>query len=257
MSTIPVKFIDVCLSPDLIHLYPLEDRAVVVVDILRATSCMVTALAHGIASIKPVSHLDECRAFKIREHIISGERNGEKVDGFDLGNSPFEYMSEELKGKKIAFTTTNGTLAIDKARHAREVIIGSFLNLTAVANYLRSQENHVLILCAGWKGKVNLEDTLFAGALVRMLADDYTPECDAPRMALHLYEKARHDLRSFLKDSSHVRRLKRLHIEKDIAFCLEFDRYDVVPVLREGVLVNQSPPDSYRVASRQSSGASQ
>lgn len=237
MSSIPAKLIDVCLSPDLIHLYPIEDRVVVVVDILRATSCMVTALAHGVTSLRPVAHLDECRALSAQEHIISGERNGERVDGFDLGNSPFEYMSEELIGKKIAFTTTNGTQAIDKVRHAREVIIGSFLNLTAVASYLRTQENNVLIVCAGWKGKVNLEDTLFAGALIHMLTDDFTPECDAPKMARYLYEQARPDLQSFLKDASHVRRLNRLHIEKDIAFCLECDRYDVVPVLRDGVLV--------------------
>lgn len=239
MSSIPAKFIDVCLSPDLIHLYPVDDRTVVVVDILRATSCMVTALAHGVASIRPVAKLEECLALKGKGYCISGERNGEKVDGFDMGNSPFEYMSEELVGRHIAFTTTNGTRALDKAAHAREVIIGSFLNLIAVARYLRSQRNHVLILCAGWKGKVNLEDTVFAGALVSMLADTFTPECDAPKMALHLYEQARPDLPGFLKDSSHVKRLNHLHIEKDIAFCLECDRYDLVPVLREGVLVSQ------------------
>lgn len=239
MSSLPVKFIDVCLSPDLIHLYPTGDRTVVVVDILRATSCMVTALAHGVTSIKPVAHLEECLGLKADGHITSGERNGEKVPGFDLGNSPFEYMHEELRGKRIAFTTTNGTQALDKVKDAREVIIGSFLNLKAVANYLRTRENHLLILCAGWKGKVNLEDTLFAGALVHMLADDFAAECDAPSMARHLFEQARPDLHSFLKDASHVKRLNRLHIEKDIAFCLECDCYDVVPVLRDGVLVKR------------------
>ena len=237
MPSVPVKSVDVCLSPDLMHLYPVADRTVVVVDILRATSCMTTALAHGVASITPMAHLEECQRMKGQGYATAGERNGEKVDGFDLGNSPFEYMNERLKGRNIAFTTTNGTQALDKSRHAKEVIIGSFLNLTAVANYLRTQPNRILILCAGWKGKVNLEDTLFAGALIDLLGGEYSLDCDAPKIALHLYEQARSDLQGFLKDSSHVKRLNRLHIEKDIAFCLECDRYDVVPVLRAGMLV--------------------
>lgn len=237
MSSVPLKKVDVCLSPDLIHLYPIEDRVVVVVDILRATSCIVTALAHGVASVTPVASLEECRAMKSRGYCISGERNGEKVEGFDLGNSPFEYMNEELKGRNIAFTTTNGTQAIEKAKSARNVIVGSFLNVTSTVNYLRSQENNVLILCSGWKGRVNLEDTVFSGALIQMLGEAYIPECDAPKMALYLYEQARDDIKGFLRNASHVQRLNRLHNEEDIAFCLERDRYDVVPVLTDGKLV--------------------
>lgn len=240
IPNIPAKFVDVCLSPDLIHLYAIDDRAVVVVDILRATSCMVTAFAHGAASVTPVAHLDECLAMKGRGFCTSGERDGEKVEGFDLGNSPYEYMNETVRGKNIAFTTTNGTQAIDKVRGAKNVIIGCFLNLRAVANYLRSQGGDVLILCSGWKGRINLEDTLYAGALIKALGGDYTLECDAPRMALSMYEHACNDLGGSLKDSSHVKRLNRLNIENDIKFCLELDRYDVVPVLRDGVLVDST-----------------
>jgi len=231
-----MKRIDVCLSPDLMHLYTVTDRTIVVVDILRATSCMTTAFAHGIDSIAPFAKLDDCLAMKAKGYYTAGERDGQKVEGFDLGNSPFEYMDEKLKGKKIAFTTTNGTQAIAKSEGAKEIIIGSFLNLSAVTNYLLKSDDNVLVVCAGWKGKVNLEDTLFAGALVELLKEHIEPDCDAPLAAQHLYNQAKNDLVGFLKNSSHVKRLARLNILKDIEFCLTPDQYHVVPVLRDGVL---------------------
>lgn len=232
-----MRKIDVCLSPDLMHLYTVHDKTVVVVDILRATSCMTTAFAHGIKNIRPFANLDDCLLMKTQNHFTAGERNGEKVKGFDLGNSPFEYMEGNLKGKQIAFTTTNGTQAIVKSLGAKEILIGSFLNLTAIANYLRKGTDNILIVCAGWKGKVNLEDTLFAGAIVELLKEDVKPECDAPLAAQHLYNLAKHDMVDFLKDSSHVKRLNRLDIHKDIVFCLTPDQYKVIPYLKDGVLV--------------------
>ena len=226
-----MKTIDVCLSPDLMHLYTVSDRVVVVVDILRATSCMVTALAHGVQRIRPFADLEACRAMKAHGYFTAGERNGEKVEGFDFGNSPFEYMIEKLKGQKIAFTTTNGTQAIAKSQGAKEIIIGSFLNLTAITEYLKRGNDNVLVVCAAWKGKVNLEDTLFAGALVENLKDHIEPDCDAPLAAKRLYNLAKKDMVDFLKDSSHVKRLNRLHVHKDIAFCVTPDQYPVVPRL--------------------------
>jgi 2-phosphosulfolactate phosphatase len=231
-----MKTIDVCLSPDLMHLYNVQDRTIVVVDILRATSCMTTAFAHGIESIMPFAKLEDCLAKKSEGYFTAGERDGKKVEGCDLGNSPFEYMNPELRGKKIAFTTTNGTQAIAKSEGAKEILIGSFLNLSTVVDYLRGSSNNVLIVCAGWKGKVNLEDTLFAGAVVELLKDNIEPDCDAPLMAQHLYITAESDLVGFLKNSSHVKRLARLNIFKDIEFCLTPDQYNVLPILKEGTL---------------------
>lgn len=231
-----MKTIDVCLSPELMHLYKVQDKTVVVVDILRATSCMTTAFAHGIESIVPFAKLEDCLAAKNQGFIASGERDGKKVEGFDMGNSPFEYMSPALKGKKIAFTTTNGTQAIEKSRAANEVIIGSFLNLSSVVRHLLFTKNNILIVCAGWKGKVNLEDTLFAGAVVDKLKDFIEPDCDAPLAAQRLYLQAKADMVKFLSDSSHVKRLAKLNIHKDIEFCLTPDQYQVVPVLKDGVL---------------------
>lgn len=231
-----MKSIDVCLSPELMHLYHVRDRTVVVVDILRATSCMVTAFAHGVESITPVADLNTCRLMKGRGFIISGERDGKKVMGFDKGNSPFEYAGADIRGKRIAFTTTNGTLAIEKSKDAHKVIIGSFLNLSTVVKYLLFGENSVLIVCAGWKGKVNLEDTLFAGAVIDRLRNHIEPDCDAPLIAHDLYLRARDNMTAYLANSSHVKRLDKLNIHEDIEYCLKVDQFDVLPKLKNGVL---------------------
>jgi 2-phosphosulfolactate phosphatase len=231
-----MKTIDVCLSPELMHLYDVRDKTVVVVDILRATSCMVTALANGAESIMPFANLEQCLKMKTRGFITSGERDGKKVDGFDKGNSPFEYMGDEVHGLKIAFTTTNGTLAIEKSKDAKKVLIGSFLNLSSVVKNLLMGENNVLIVCAGWKGRVNLEDTLFAGAVVEKLKDYLGPDCDAPLAARHLYNLAKDDMAKFLGESSHVKRLNRLNIHEDFDYCLKVDEYNVLPRLKDGVL---------------------
>lgn len=235
------RSVDLCLSPELMHLYPVNGHTVVVIDILRATSCMTTALAHGIESITPFAKLNECLALKAQGYVTAGERDGRKVDGFDLGNSPFEYMDPLLKGQRIAFTTTNGTQAIAKSSGANDIVIGSFLNLAAVVDYLQNVSTDVLLLCSGWKGKVNLEDTVFAGAVVENLKNHFTYACDAPVMAQRLYGQARRDLKDFLKDSSHIKRLQRLNIQKDIDYCLTENTYDVVPVIRDKEIIIVKP----------------
>jgi 2-phosphosulfolactate phosphatase len=231
-----MKSIDVCLSPDLMHLFDVKEKVVVVADILRATSCMVTAFAHGIESIKPYADLESCRASKNADNFIAGERNGEKVEGFDLGNSPFEYMDPSLLGKAINMTTTNGTQAIEKSKEAGIIAIGAFLNLSALAEFVIKENRDLIIVCAGWKGKVNLEDTLFAGALAHLLKSKFNFACDAPMLAEAVYLQSKNDLVAAVSGSSHVQRLNRLNIHKDIAFCLTPDQYSIVPVMREASL---------------------
>lgn len=227
-----MRTVDVCLSPDLLHLHEVEGHLVVVVDILRATSCMTAGIAHGVKSITPFMDMEECMLMGAKGYLTAGEREGKKVDGFDLGNSPFDYMDEKVKGQDVAVTTTNGTVAIEKSKAATEVIIGSFLNLSAVADYIKSREENVLILCAGWKGKVNLEDSLFAGALVNALKPEFENACDAPMLAETSYLEMKQNLVQRVQSSSHAKRLSRLNIHKDIEFCLQHDEYDVVPVLK-------------------------
>ncbi len=233
-----MKVLDVCLTPDLLHLHSLGNSIVVVADIFRATSCMVTGLAYGVKSITPVATVEECRLLQERGYIAAAERNASKVDGFDLDNSPFSFMQESLIGSDIAMTTTNGTLSIARAKPAAvKVVVGAFLNLGALAAMLRSEPYDVLVLCAGWKGKPNLEDTLFAGALAEALKNEYMMTEDGALMAQRLYLQGRDNLLSFVANSSHVRRLQRLGIQKDIAYSLQEDLYDVIPVLRGSSLV--------------------
>jgi len=232
-----MKNIATCLSPELIHLFDLKGKVVVVVDILRATSCMVTGLAHGIKSIKPVATLDECRELGQKGYITAAERGGEKVEGFDIGNSPFSYMKNEFRQKKVAVTTTNGTLAISKSLAADEILIGSFLNITAVADKLRAQEKDIVIHCAGWKGSVNLEDTLFAGALIESLKEEFQIASDDSSIALSLYKSQRNSLLETVSRSAHAKRLEKFGITKDIEFCVRFDEYAIVPVLSGDELI--------------------
>jgi 2-phosphosulfolactate phosphatase len=231
-----MKHIEVCLSPDLVHLYSLETSIVVVVDIFRATSCMVTAFGHGVQNIIPVAKVDQCKLYQTLGYLAAAERDAHKVEGFDLDNSPFSYMGENIAGKTIAMTTTNGTLAITKSKTAQKVVVGAFLNLDTVANYLRSQPYNVIILCAGWKGKPNMEDSLFAGALIETLKDEYLIDDDTTLIAQKLYNLKRNNLEIAVANSSHVRRLQKLGIEKDIAFCLTKNQYDVLPVLNGDML---------------------
>lgn len=237
-----MPLLDVCFSPELLHLYELKNRIVVVVDILRATSSMVTGLAHGLEKIIPVSTLAECQEYSKKGYLTAAERDGQKADGFDFGNSPFSYMAENLRGRTVAMTTTNGTHAIRLSLAAEQVVIGAFLNLSSVAAYLQEKQKDVLVVCAGWKGKFNLEDTLFAGALAQKLATTFAPENDATLAAGHLYEIAQNDLAGFLSKSSHVQRLQNLHIYEDITYCLQHDIYDLVPILAGDYLVPYPQP---------------
>ena len=227
-----MKNIAVCLSPELIHLFELEGKTVVVVDILRATSCMTTAFAHNIKSMKPVSTLEDCRSYKKEGYFIAAERGGEKVEGFDIGNSPFSYMEPSLAGEKVAVTTTNGTLAIVKSMTANDILIGSFLNIKAVASRIIELDQDVIIHCAGWKGSVNAEDTLFAGALIDLLAGEFETNTDDASLAHSLYLLHKDNMLDYVSQSSHAQRLKGFGIMKDIEFCMEMDKYDVVPYLK-------------------------
>lgn len=216
-----------CLSPELVNLYDFKNSTVVVVDIFRASSTIVTALSNGVKSIIPVEDLEICRAYKKQGLLIAGERNGKKAQGFDLGNSPLPYLNNQFQDAKIAMTTTNGTVALSKAKkHAGEIIIGSFLNLASTINYIKASERDVLVLCAGWKGKFNIEDALYAGALSNALGISH--DCDATLAMESLYPNVKNNLKEFLQKASHAKRLQNHQLEKDIDFCLDIDRFNTV-----------------------------
>ncbi|MBC8985656.1 2-phosphosulfolactate phosphatase [Pedobacter sp. N36a] len=232
------KSLEVCLTPALLDLYSIEDRVVVVIDVLRATSSMVYGIDNGASAIIPVAQVEDCLNYADKGFLLAAERNGEVVEGYDFGNSPFSYSHEKVNGKTIVLTTTNGTKALHLAqKRAHQVVIGSFLNLEALCNWLRIQDKGVLLLCAGWKDKFNLEDTLFAGAVVKELRKDFTYFDDSCVAAEDLYDLAKDDLRSYLHKSSHSHRLAELNIEEDVKFCLQLNICSTIPVLVGDALV--------------------
>lgn len=227
-----MKKIDICLTPDLIGQFDLNSSVVVVIDILRATSSITTGIAHGVEALRPVNSLAECKKLMEKGYIGAAERGGKKVGGFELGNSPFDFMNPALENKRIAITTTNGTAAMQKSRGALQIIIGSFLNYAALLSYLERLPCDVLLLCAGWKGKVNLEDTIFAGALTHGLHKLFEYRSDAPLMAMNLYKSYQADLQGCIEGSSHAQRLRATGQESDINFCFQRDQYKVIPVMK-------------------------
>ncbi len=229
--------IEVCFTPELIHLHEVKGKLVVVVDIFRATSTMVAALAHGVTEILPFADLESCRAMQGQGYLIAGERDGLTAPGFELGNSPVAFLEGKYEGKKLAMTTTNGTLALDKSKGASEILIGAFPNLQATASYIQSRNLDVLIHCAGWKGRFNLEDSLYAGALVKALSESHTNKEDGALAMESLFSLEGGNLADYLAQASHAKRLQNHGIDADIAFCLTFNRYDqVVGLTQKGEL---------------------
>src|ERR1041384_917881 len=165
-----VKKIDACFSPFLYPVYKDDESIVVIIDILRATSAICIAFEHGAEKIIPVATIEEAKEYKAKGFLVGAERDGKSVAGFDFGNSPYDFSSEKVVGKTIILTTTNGTQAIDVAKGAYKIVVGSFLNIDALCNFLAEEKRNVLLLCSGWKNKFNLEDALFAGAVIEELS---------------------------------------------------------------------------------------
>jgi len=231
-----------CLSPALLNLYDVEKSIVVIIDVLRATSTIATALFNGARSVIPVDSVAECiRIGKQIESITAGERDGKIAEGLEHGNSPFEYPREFIEGKTLVLTTTNGTrllqMALDK--NAKAIITGSFPNLSAVCDYLQAQAQPVILGCAAWKNRVNIEDSLFAGAVINRIGKNFSINCDSSQMAMVMFKEAKSDLFKFMKvkEASHYKRLSGFGLEKDIRYCLTEDQANILVTYEEGKLV--------------------
>ncbi|MFN8164906.1 MAG: 2-phosphosulfolactate phosphatase [Bacteroidia bacterium] len=239
MRTEKTIHVDACFSPFLYPVYKNDESIVVIIDILRATSAICTAFEHGAEKMIPVATIEEARRYKEQGFLVGAERDAIPVEGFDFGNSPFSYMNEIVKGKTIVISTTNGTQAIEAAKDAYKVVIGSFLNIDSLCEMLLGERRNVLLLCSGWKNKFNLEDALFAGAVTEALTD-ISAEFklgDGCLALKYLYQQARKDPYKFLNNASHKERLARLNLKKDIKYCLTPNQTTVIPVLRDGALV--------------------
>ncbi|HUQ64836.1 MAG TPA: 2-phosphosulfolactate phosphatase [Flavitalea sp.] len=230
------------LSPALLDLYQVKDTIVVVIDVLRATSTIATALYNGASAVVPVDDISKCIALgQSLKGITAGERDGKIADGLEFGNSPFEYPPAFIAEKTLVLTTTNGTRLLHMAvnRGASHIITGTFPNLGAVCNYLIAQRLPVLLACSAWKDRVNIEDTLFAGAVIKNVRQHFNINCDASGIAESLYEAAQPDLFGFLKDknATHYQRLSGFGLEKDLKYCLTVNIANVLPFYENGKLV--------------------
>lgn len=241
-----MKKLETVLSPALLSLTDVKNKTVVVIDILRATSSICVAFNTGVAKILPVSTPDEAKLFKDFDFLCAAERNAEKIEGFDLGNSPKEFSNPLLADRNIAFTTTNGTKAVklSKENGANIIAIGSFLNLETLVKWLQKQNDDVILLCSGWKDKVNVEDTLFAGAVAIELKASFSISCDSTLLAMAAYTSVKDSLQEFILQSSHAKRFEKLGISTDeVSTCLQLNTAPVLPLMQGEYIINCTPQE--------------
>jgi len=230
------------LSPSLLHLYDVSSSIVVIIDVLRASSTIANALYNGAKSIIPVDSVAECiKLGRQMDVVTAGERDGKIADGLKYGNTPLQYTREFIKGKTLVLTTTNGTrlLHMALAEGARAIITGSFCNLSAVCDYLIAQNTNVILACAAWKDRVNIEDMLFAGAVISRIKSKFQQDCDAGKISETLYHLAKPDLFGFMRDqqASHYQRLMSYQLEEDIRFCFTTDNANLLTIYEAGRLI--------------------
>ena len=229
-----------CYSPSLLHLYDVSDSIVVIIDVFRATSTIAAALYNGASRVLPVDTVARCIELgRETGGITAGERDGKIADGLQYGNSPIEYSRDFVEDKTLVLTTTNGTklLYMALAQGADAIVTGSFPNLGAVCNYLIKESKNVLLACAAWKDRVNMEDTLFAGAVVSQVKEHFTIHDDSSLGAETLYETVKDDLWPFIKKTTHYHRLSAYGLEEDMQYCTTIDAANVLPIYQNGELV--------------------
>lgn len=236
--------IEVCFSPLSWPLYEKPNALVIVTDIFRASTAICAAFHNEVKSIIPVAEISESEAYKQKGYIVAGERDGKNLDCADFGNSPFNFLDPALKGKTVVMNTTNGTQAIKAASQAgNQVIIGAFINLSAVCRFAMEQEKDVLVFCAGWKNRFSMEDSLFAGATVEQLVvaskGKFHTTCDSAVAAADLWLMAKGNLLGYIEKAAHRHRLKKMCLDDVLEFCLTFDFTSALPVLENGKLVDQ------------------
>lgn len=228
------------LSPALLHLLNLKEAIVVIIDVFRATSTIATALYNGAVSVVPVAGVDECKKLgsNLPNAVTAGEREGKVIEGLQYGNSPAEYPREFIEGKTLVITTTNGTKLLHMAfeKGCSEVVTGSFPNLSSVCEYLVGQNKNVVLGCSGWKDMFNLEDTLFAGAVIDRIKNHFLIHDDASLMAQQMYKLHENDLFTFIQNTTHWHRLAAYGLQNDLRYCVTPDIANVLPIFKQGEL---------------------
>lgn len=237
-----VPGISVCLSPLMLHLYDVHNSIVVIIDVLRATSTIASALSNGAKSVIPVDSVAECiKLGKQMDVITAGERDGKIAEGLTYGNSPLQYSKKFISGKTLVLTTTNGTRLLHMALSAgaNSIITGAFCNIGSVCSYLAGEKKNVVLACAGWKDRINIEDTLFAGAVCAYLENDMPLLSDSAKISRALFDAAGGNLFDFMRiqGASHYHRLMGYDLEDDIRFALTENNADVLCLYEGGRLI--------------------
>lgn len=215
---------------------------VVVVDVFRATSTIITSLNNGCKGIIPVVEIEEAMALykngEKGEYLLGGEREALKIEGFHLSNSPNEYTRNVVEGRMIIFTTTNGTKAIRKAEGADEIILGALINAEAIAQYILSKGEDVVFICAGTEGQFSLDDIVTVGAIIsRIAAHDISLELDdLGFVCRYMYDSYSDNLESVIKNCRHYNILKEAGYYDDITYCLKEDVISIVPRYVDGII---------------------
>jgi 2-phosphosulfolactate phosphatase len=219
----------------------IKDRVVVVIDMLRATSTMIAALANGAVKVIPVAEIDEAiavaRTLDPRDTVLAGERGGLPISGFQAGNSPLEFTRSLVRGKSVVITTSNGTAALHKVRNADVVLVAAMLNKSAVARELLRLDKDVCIVCSGTDDSFSADDIYCAGALVHALRElSAAPSvCDLGMLAENFYCSARED-RQLIAQAHHYQHLIDIGYQQDVDYCFEEDTVDFVPVYENGIV---------------------
>jgi 2-phosphosulfolactate phosphatase len=234
--------LEACFSPALFAPGENDDSIVIIIDILRASSAICTAFANGAIEIIPVADVSEAKDYKARGYLVAAERDGYVLDFADFGNSPFNFTKEKVEGKIIVYSTTNGTGIINLASTAYMTVIGSFINFGALTQWLIEQDRDVILFCAGWKNKFNLEDTICAGAIAeKLLASSlYSTICDSTLAAVDLWSLACTDLHGYIEKAAQRSRLRDKGLDDCIEYCMTFDLTHSIPVIKNGVLKDMS-----------------
>lgn len=233
--------VQVHLLPELAPPGRLEGGVAVVIDVLRATTTIIHALASGCLSVRPCAEVEEARTLagqmRAGRVVLAGERGGQPLPGFDLGNSPREFLPKVCKGLTVVLTTTNGTRALLRAAEAERVLLAGFINYSAVCEQLQRDARPIHILCAGTEGEPALEDTLLAGALIDFLCEVMEVRLnDSARLAWDCFENHGQILQGALEVSRGGAILRGLGYDEDIRTAAKVDVFTLVPELRRDPL---------------------
>ena len=233
--------IDLFLSPSEIQLDKIKDRLAIIIDVLRASTSMITALSNGCQGIISVADIDQAKQlaqkFPLESVLLGGERNEKLIPGFDLSNSPFEYTSKRVNDKRIIFTSSNGSKLFNYVQEAKKTVVAGFVNVTIMSQFIIENNLDVAILCAGKNGQFGLEDAVCGGMIIDKLKNNNLALNDGAVATHIMYQFYADDIVQMLHQTSHGTRLIEIGREEDLVLCGQIDSIEMIPILYKNEIV--------------------